>query len=156
MKKLILMATLALGLGAGSVLAQNPTYTHTAKDTVVYTTLDKQSGMDVASEYKVTDDSIILKSMYLVEGDSPTKFAMNRDVTNTLKPSIKDELYKAVKEPIAKDAASADKKSDHKKSKLTKEKSKKAALKQSKSKKASVDKNKKAQKRYAKANKKDK
>lgn len=141
MKKLLLMAMVALGISAGSVLAQDPTYTHIDKDTVVYTTLDKESGMDVASEYKVTNDSIILKSMYLVDGDSPTKFAMNRDVTNTLKPSIKNELYKAVKEPVVKEKASS-----NKTSKLTNDK--KQTVKNTKHKKASVDKHHKSNKRH--------
>lgn len=96
MKKFVLMAMLLVSLGATSAMAQDPTYTKLDNQTVIYTTLDKESGQNVASEYKVTKDAIILQSMYLVDGASPNKFKMNRDVTKTLKPSIKEKLYETV------------------------------------------------------------
>lgn len=96
MKKLTVMAMLLAGVGSYGAMAQEPTYTKVDDETVIYTTLDEQSGMDVASEYKVTKDAIILKSMYLADGNKPNKFKMNRDVTKSLKPSLKEKLYETV------------------------------------------------------------
>lgn len=112
MKKVLIMALLALGIST-TAFAQDPSYTKIDKNTVAYTTVDSQSGQDVVSEYQVTKDSIILKSMYLAAGDSPTKFKMNRDVTKILKPSIKEKLYEALgQEPVKSANVTNDKNTD--------------------------------------------